>query len=305
MFRGISGWTEEILARELVKRLDVRIVAKSDLILVEALKRMCGNSINAEEVVRLLRKLYFDEFAKDYTKTVEEVEQELNESLTIKRTYYLASVVFAESILGKPVPTSLIFEILRCIGVENKSNANNKYYFLKELEKSGFIKKISVNTGSRRIDLYYATEDGKRAVADLEAFNQLKKNEDRILKDERIKKIVSEYTKEDGEMPEYLKMGKILHEDENSISVLLYENKSVCLDRYEFEKIDSLAKTLRVFTSTTLVKELENDVKNADFKVRAYLVYSYEKGQVRVLGKIGKGHVFEYLDSTTTDENSE
>ena len=149
MFRGISGWTEEILARELVKRLDVRIVAKSDLILVEALKRMCGNSINAEEVVRLLRKLYFDEFAKDYTKTVEEVEQELNESLTIKRTYYLASVVFAESILGKPVPTSLIFEILRCIGVENKSNANNKYYFLKELEKSGFIKKISVNTGSR------------------------------------------------------------------------------------------------------------------------------------------------------------
>ena len=42
MFRGISGWTEEILARELVKRLDVRIVAKSDLILVEALKRMCG-----------------------------------------------------------------------------------------------------------------------------------------------------------------------------------------------------------------------------------------------------------------------
>lgn len=149
MFRGISGWTEEILARELVKRLDVRIVAKSDLILVEALKRMCGNSINAEEVVRLLRKLYFDEFAKDYTKTVEEVEQELNESLTIKRTYYLASVVFAESILGKPVPTSLIFEILRCIGVENKNNANNKYYFLKELEKSGFIKKISVNTGSR------------------------------------------------------------------------------------------------------------------------------------------------------------
>ena len=149
MFRGISGWTEEILARELVKRLDVRIVAKSDLILVEALKRMCGNSINAEEVVRLLRKLYFDEFAKDYTKTVEEVEQELNESLTIKRTYYLASVVFAESILGKPAPTSLIFEILRCIGVENKNNANNKYYFLKELEKSGFIKKISVNTGSR------------------------------------------------------------------------------------------------------------------------------------------------------------
>ena len=153
--------------------------------------------------------------------------------------------------------------------------------------------------------MYYATEDGKRAVADLEAFNQLKKNEDRILKDERIKKIVSEYTKEDEEMPEYLKMGKILHEDENSISVLLYENKSVCLDRYEFEKIDSLAKTLRVFTSTTLVKELENDVKNADFKVRAYLVYSYEKGQVRLLGKIGKGHVFEYLDSTTTDENSE
>ena len=79
--------------------------------------------------------------------------------------------------------------------------------------------------------MYYATEDGKRAVADLEAFNQLKKNEDRILKDERIKKIVSEYTKEDEEMPEYLKMGKILHEDENSISVLLYENKSVCLDR--------------------------------------------------------------------------
>jgi hypothetical protein len=153
--------------------------------------------------------------------------------------------------------------------------------------------------------LYYATEDGKRAVADLEAFNQLKKNEDRILKDERIKKIVSEYTKEDEEMPEYLKMGKILHEDENSISVLLYENKSVCLDRYEFEKIDSLAKTLRVFTSTTLVKELENDVKNADFKVRAYLVYSYEKCQVRLLGKIGKGHVFEYLDSMITDENSE
>ena len=77
------------------------------------------------------------------------MEQELNESLTIKRRYYLASVVFAESILGKPVPTSLIFEILRCIGVENKNNANNKYYFLKELEKSGFIKKISVNTGSR------------------------------------------------------------------------------------------------------------------------------------------------------------
>ena len=55
MFRRFPNWIEEILVKELVKRLDVRIVAKSDLILVETLKRICENLIKAKNVVRLLK----------------------------------------------------------------------------------------------------------------------------------------------------------------------------------------------------------------------------------------------------------
>jgi len=60
------------------------------------------------------------------------------------------------------------------------------------------------------------------------------------------------------------------------------------LSKEEIEKIDSTANSLGRFTQTELAKAV-----STDFKVRAYLIYAYEKGLVDIVERRGAKFIYE------------
>ena len=290
----------ETLLNGLLSVIKWHIIKEDEYILLDCLREVCKEfEINVkvdEQFIRDLKTRYFEELRKALEKKIKIKREESLSIVSIKQLYYLAATVFAESILNKPVPASLIFEILRCAGMEEEKNFPNRYYFLKQLEERGLVRKITV-VNSKAEQLYCSTEEGKKIVNGTEAFNKLIELKEKILNDNKVRKLIEIYSKEapkiEHEKPAFLKNGRIIRENDNSISVLIYNDKVVNLTRDELEKIDSSAKSLGRFKHSELVEAVKNGIKNADFKARAYIVYAYAKGLIDIVEGRSKGCVYE------------
>ena len=156
---------------------------------------------------------------------------------------------------------------------------------------------VTSNSNSKAEYFYCPTEEGKKIIDGTEAFDRLIKLREKILNNERVKKLREIYSKEEPKIeqkiPDFIKGGKIIREDDNFVSVVMYGDRVVNLIRKELERIDSTAKELGRFKHSDLVKAIGNDIRNVDFKIRAYIVYAYEKGLIDIVDSSGKVCVYE------------
>ncbi len=273
---------EKTLMEEFLRRISLDIIAKEDWILSEAIRKRYGNKIDAEKFIMELKTRYFDKEYKEFEDTVREIEESTID-LSEKQLMYLAATVFAESILNKPVPASLIFEILRCAGMEEDKNFPNRYYFLRQLEEKGLIRKITV-VNSKAEQLYCPTEEGRNVINGTDAFDKLIELKEKILSDTKVKKLVEIYSKEEinvkKDLPKLLLTSQIINENDNVVRILLYGREIANLRREEIEKIDSIAKELGRFRQSDLRTKASSRTK-----VQAYLVYAYNRGLIDIVDK--------------------
>jgi len=281
---------EEKVIHELLKVVNLDIAIEDDEILIEALGRTLKGDVerlnlDLHEIVKKLKREYFKRLREEFLDNLAKVRTERKQYIPEKQLMYLAATIFAESILKKPAPASLIFEILRCAGMEEERNFPNRYYFLRQLEEKGFVKKVTV-VNSKAEQLYCPTEEGVKIVNGTEAFNRLIQLKEKIIGDSRVKKLVELYSKEELEicedLPKILATSKVISENEDRVKVLLYGNEVVNLTREEIKEINSVAKSLGRFAQSGLRKH--PDVKK-EKKAMAYIVYAYEKGWIRVAEK--------------------
>jgi len=279
--------TRKALLQEFLKRMSLDKATKESFILAEALRRTFGDSIDADEFVEELKKSYFDQVFQEFERRIKEVESEYEQKLPEKQLYYLSATVFAESLLGKPAPASLIFEVLRCARMEEERNFPNRYYFLKQLEDKGLVKKVTV-VNSKAEHLYCPTEEGVSTVDGTEAFNQLVQLKEKIMGDDKVRKLVEQYSKEELEisedLPKILATSQVISENEDRVKVLLYGREVVNLTMEEIKEIDSVAKSFGKF----IQRELRKLPNLKEKKAMAYIVYAYEKGWIDIVEKGGK-----------------
>lgn len=286
----------EILINGLLTVVDWDTIKEEDYILLEALRKTCKEfRVNLEideQFVKELKRKFYEKFNETLKEKIRAKRDELLDVPT-KQLYYLAATAFANYILNRPAPASLIFEVLRCAGMEEERNFPNRYYFLEQLEMKSFVKKVKIVNSSKEEQLYCPTEKGWKAINGTEVFNKLIELKEKILSDGNVKKLMRKYSKDEielkKEIPALLRSGKVISESENSVKVMLYNGKTfINLSKKEIEEIDSTAKSLGKFTQTELTKAV-----NADFKVRAYLIYAYEKGLVDVVERQGTKFIYE------------
>jgi DNA-binding MarR family transcriptional regulator len=274
---------EEVLVRELLKEFDLDLATEDNEILTEALRSVVSDEIDAESVIKKIKEEYFANLRKAFREKVSELRAERAHGVTEKQLWYLAALVFAESLLDKPVSASLVFEILRCIGMEESKNYPNRYYFLKQLEEKGLVKSITVMNSKSEL-LYCSTEEGKRIVDGSEAFNTIIKLREQILNDPNVRRLIDKYSKDELEVnieiPKILETSQIISESDSAIKILLYGREMVNLTADEILQIDSLARDFGKFTQTELRKAY-----NSEKKAMAYIVYAYEKGWIRIAEK--------------------
>ena len=273
----------EILLNGLLMVIDWDTIKENDYILLESLRETCkefGVKVEIDEqFVKELKRKFYEKFNETLKEKIRAKRDELL-AISTKQLYYLAATAFANYVLNRPAPASLIFEVLRCAGMDEKRNFPNRYYFLGQLEIKGLVRKVKIANSSKEEQLYCPTEKGWKAINGTEAFNKLIELKEKILSDENVKRLMRKYSKDEielkKEIPALLRSGRVVSESENSVRVMLYNGKTfINLSKEEIEKIDSTAKSLGRFTQTELAKAV-----NADFKVRAYLIYAYEKGLV-------------------------
>jgi len=268
-----------------------RTIKEDEYILLECLRETCkelGIDVEIDEqFISELKTRYFKRFCEILERKIKAKKEEILSTVPTKQLYYLAATVFAESILSRPTPASLIFEILRCAGMEEEKNFPNRYYFLRQLEEKGLIKKITV-VNSKAEQLYCSTEEGKKIVNGTDAFNKLIELRKTILNDTEVKKLIELYSKEDikikKELPKLLLTSQIISENDNVVRVSLYGREVINLSKEEIEKIDSIAKELGRFKQSDLRR-----LANSRTKAQAYLVYAYDKGWIDVIGKDIRG----------------
>ncbi len=281
--------TEKVLIQELLKGFDLDLAVEDDEVLSEALRRTIGDGIDTNNLVKTLKDEFFRNLRRTFREKVQEVRIERNRNLTEKQLWYLSALVFAESLINKPVPASLVFEILRCIGMEERKNYPNRYYFLRQLEDKGLIKSLTV-VNSRADYLFCSTEDGKKTVDGLKAFNTLIELKERILNDPEVKKLLEVYSKDEHpsvELPKLLKASQIVSENDG-VKVLLYGREFVRLNRNEIEELKNLTRKLGKFNQQELRKEYSSEKK-----AMAYIVYAYEKGWIKIAERVKDSVIFE------------
>jgi DNA-binding PadR family transcriptional regulator len=203
--------------------------------------------------------------------------------------------VFVEELLNKPVPAPLVFEVLRCVGVEENGNNPNKYYYLRQLKAKGLVEE-NTSAKSEAEYFYSATELGKK-VAKLHAFfKELVGLRDKILNDEKVKKLVEVYSQRElskSNVPNLIRRSKVVKEDEKGIKVKLYDGKSyINVTWAELEQMDSTAKELGTFSHLELMKKSNM----SDFKARAYLVYAYERGLIDIVDRVDPKFIYRRLN---------
>ena len=98
---------------------------------------------------------------------------------------------------------------------------------------------------SKAEQLYCSTEEGRNLVNGTDAFNKLIELKEKILNDNRVKKLIELYSKEEikikKDLPKLLLTSQVISENDNVIKVLLYGREVANLGRKEVEKIDSIA----------------------------------------------------------------
>ncbi|WP_290596960.1 MULTISPECIES: hypothetical protein [unclassified Archaeoglobus] len=283
-----SDRIQETLVHELCGVFDLDIASEDDDILIEALKRTLGDEVerlklDLNELVRKLKKEYYNSLKKRFRESLAEVRAELRGSITKKQFMYLAATVFAESILNKPVPASLVFEILRCIGMEDRKNYPNRYYFLRQLEEKGLVKSITV-VNSRADRLYCSEDEGKKIVDGSKEFEKLIELKERILNDAKIKHLIRTYSSEEPKMdvglPKLLETSQVISEKEDNVKVLLYGREIVNISQDEINEIGRIVRECGRFTQSDLRKAYRFEKK-----AMAYVVYAYAKGWIRMAEK--------------------
>ncbi len=299
---------QDTLVHELCEVFDLDIASEDDDILIEALKRTLGDEVDRlkldlNELVRKLREEYYNSLKRRFKENLAEVRAELRGAITDKQLMYLAATVFAESILHKPVPASLVFEILRCIGMEDRKNYPNRYYFLRQLEEKGLVKSITV-VNSRAERLYCSEEEGKKIVDGSKEFEKLIELKERILSDTKVRRLIRTYSSEepimDVGLPKILESSQVVTEKEDCVKVLLYGREMVNLSKDEINEIGRIASEYGRFTQSDLRKTYRFEKK-----AMAYIVYAYEKGWIRIAEKgIRDSVIFERVKSSNSVENS-
>ncbi len=282
---------EDSIVRELLEVVNLDIAIEDDEVLIDALNRTFKESavklnINPYKIVKELKRKYFEKFREEFLRNLKEVRTERLQYIPEKQLMYLAATVFAELILNKPAPASLIFEILRCIGMEEDKNFPNRYYFLRELEKRGLVKSITLTDSKRVEKLYCPTNEGKKAVDGTAAFDMLIELQDKILQDQRVKSLIENYSKEEPDinvdLPKLLKTSQIISENEKGVKVFVYSKTRTFLSWEELKKIDEIAKNFGKIT--------QMDIRNAcgsQWKAGAYTTYAYHKGWIKIAEKKG------------------
>jgi len=284
---------ETVLVRELLKDFDLDLATEDDEVLSEAIRRAIGDGIDADKIVKVLKEEFFNGLRILFREKVQEVRTEKKHNLTEKQAWYLAAVVFAESLINRPVPASLVFEILRCAGMEERRNYPNRYYFLRHLEEKGLVKSMNV-VNSKSEYLFCSTEKGREFVDGLKAFNTLIALRERILTSLEVKKLIDAYSggEQSIELPKLLKESQILEGvDGDSVRVILYGREPVKLNSKEIEELSDLTKKLGKFNQKRLRKEYYSEKK-----AMAYIVYAYSMGWIRVDKKLKDSIVFKVAE---------
>ena len=283
---------EEKVIHELLKVINLDIATEDDEILIEALDRTLKEDVerlnlDLHGIVKKLKGEYFKKLREEFLDNLAKVRTERKQYIPEKQLMYLAATVFAESILKKPAPASLIFEILRCAGMEEEKNFPNRYYFLRELEKKGLIKSITLVNSTTTKEFYCPTEEGKKAIDGTKAFDILIKLQDKILQDSKVKKLIENYSREEPNikvnLPKLLEVSQIISENEEGVKILMYGYRNVLLSWNEIERIDEIAKELGKFTQNALERAY-----GSQWKAYAYIVYAHHKGWIRLVERVGE-----------------
>jgi DNA-binding MarR family transcriptional regulator len=290
---------EQTIADVLIEVINLRslaeLLSKDCEILSESLRKILGDDINAEEIVKELRAKFGTRLYHDILKLSSEIEAEYKYSLTEKQQYYLAAIVFAEEILKRPIPVSLVFRILEYIRVEHEGTFSNRYRPFNQLEKKGLIRRVTLVNSSIR-HLYRATEEGRKIASYLDAFNNILNRKNEILNSSKVKKLIEEIQSishldeshmiliSDG-LPKIIENSMILYEDDDIVKILLYGRETAILSLNELKEVDEIATNLKRFTQTDL-----RSACGSTKKAMAYIVYAYEKGWIRIVDRGGKGN---------------
>jgi len=187
---------KDVILQEFLKRIDLETICQSEDILANALEEVLGGIVDARELVKELKKAYFDQLYEKFAKKIKRTELQLHEvpEKTVKieevreetsdvRYEVLMGIVFVESAIKRAASIEILEKVLSKLGVPTE----NLSEILEELKRENLIEETE---GSVTV-----TREGKVKVQELKPSETFRKWKDIVSRDEDLKQLLFEQRK--------------------------------------------------------------------------------------------------------------